>query len=185
MQHLQAFPAFPQRVQNWPEINREAPSASPTCNFTRQKFCAKLSLKIAMADVFSKTKRSWVMSRIRGKNTAPEKLVRRLLHSHGYRFRLHRGDLPGVPDIVLPKYRTAIFVQGCFWHGHNCKDGRRPSSNTAYWNEKLRRNAERDVRNLRKLRRMGWRCLVVWACQLTNDTCHVENRILRAFRSQG
>src|SRR5437879_13729116 len=93
-----------------------------------------------MTDVFSKAKRSWVMSRIRGKNTLPEKLVRSMLHAHGFRFRLHRRDLPGSPDIVLSKYRTVVLVNGCFWHGHNCNDGRRPRSNTSYWNRKLTRN---------------------------------------------
>ena len=121
------------------------------------------------------------MSRIRGKNTGPEKLVRRLLHLHGFRFRLHRKDLPGIPDIVLPKYRTVIFVHGCFWHGHSCKDGRRPSSNTDYWNRKLDQNAARDARNVRSLRKLGWRCLILWACKL-NDPNLVESRILRSLR---
>ena len=82
-----------------------------------------------MADVFSKAKRSWLMGRVRGKDTLPERRVRSFLHRHGFRFRLHESSLPGKPDVVLPKHRTVVFVNGCFWHGHNCKDGRRPRSN--------------------------------------------------------
>ena len=134
-----------------------------------------------MTDVFSKRKRKWVMSRIHGRDTEPERLVRSFLHKHGFRFRLHRRDLPGVPDIVLPKYRTVIFVHGCFWHSHSCRDGRRPSSNTDYWEQKLDRNAKRDARNIRSLRRLGWSCLTVWACKLKNFTS-VERRILRALQ---
>jgi DNA mismatch endonuclease, patch repair protein len=119
-----------------------------------------------MTDVFSKSMRSWVMSRIHGKDTRPEKQVRSLLHVRGFRFSLHRKDLPGNPDIVLPRYGTVVQVQGCFWHGHSCKEGRRPRSNRKYWNAKLDRNKRRDSLNARMLRRLGWRRIVVWECQV-------------------
>jgi DNA mismatch endonuclease (patch repair protein) len=136
-----------------------------------------------MTDVFTKAKRSWIMGRITGRDTVPEVAVRRFLHARGYRFRLHRKDLPGRPDIVLAKYRTAVQVHGCFWHGHGCKDGRRPSSNSSYWNQKLDRNLRRDRRNARKLRQLGWRQIVVWECQVT-DEARLERRLLRKLESQ-
>src|SRR5438876_6511165 len=113
-----------------------------------------------MADVFSIKKRSWVMSRIHGRDTSPEIQVRRVLHRMGFRFRVHRGDLPGVPDVVLPKFRVALFIHGCFWHGHDCKDGRRPKSNTEYWNRKLQRDAERDSKHQKRLRQRGWKPVI-------------------------
>lgn len=123
------------------------------------------------------------MSRIGGKNTAPEIAVRRFLHARGFRFRLHRKDLPGRPDIVLPKYRTAILVHGCFWHGHTCKDGRRPRSNQDYWNAKLERNAKRDAKNARQLRALGWKRIVVWECQATDERL-LERRIIRRMEAR-
>lgn len=134
-------------------------------------------------DTFSKEKRSWVMSRIGGKNTTPEIAVRRFLHARGFRFRLHRKDFPGCPDIVLPKYRTAILVHGCFWHGHTCKDGRRPRSNQDYWNAKLERNAKRDAKNARRLRALGWRRIVVWECQARDERL-LERRIIRRMETR-
>lgn len=131
-----------------------------------------------MADVFSRTKRSWVMSRIRAGDTQPELKVRRMLHARGYRFRLHRADLPGKPDIILPKHRTAVFVHGCFWHGHGCQKGRRPASNSAYWTAKLEGNIRRDARRAREYRSMGWRRIVVWECQL-RDIARVERRLAK------
>jgi DNA mismatch endonuclease (patch repair protein) len=136
-----------------------------------------------MTDVFTKATRSWIMGRITGRDTLPEMAVRRFLHARGYRFRLHRKDLPGRPDIVLAKYRTAIQVHGCFWHGHSCKDGRRPASNSSYWNQKLDRNLRRDRRNARKLRQLGWRQIVVWECQVA-DEARLEKRVLRKLESQ-
>lgn len=107
------------------------------------------------------------MRRVRGSNTKPEVAVRRLLHAMGYRFRLHRADLPGKPDIVLPGRQAAIFVHGCFWHGHpGCEAARRPASNRAYWDRKLDGNIARDKRNRAALRRLGWRVLVLWECRL-------------------
>lgn len=131
-----------------------------------------------MADMFTPKRRSEIMSNIHSADTIPEVELRRLIHSLGYRFRLHRADLPGRPDIVLPSRKVAVMMHGCFWHGHTCKDGRRPNSNTEYWNAKLDRNAKRDKRNAAALRRRGWRCLVVWECQLRNRE-RLEQRILR------
>ena len=119
-----------------------------------------------MADTLSPQERSRLMSRIRGKNTKPELLVRSLLHSMGNRFRLHRRDLPGNPDIVLPRHGVCIFVHGCFWHLHrNCKDARIPKTRTAWWRKKLEGNAARDKRHAGALRRLGWRVITIWECQ--------------------
>lgn len=120
-----------------------------------------------MTDIWSKEKRSQVMSRIRSKNTKPELFLRSWLHSQGLRFRIHRKDLPGKPDIVLPKYKTAIFVHGCFWHYHaDCREGRIPNTNSKFWQDKLSKNISRDVMHQQKLRELGWRVLVVWECEL-------------------
>lgn len=119
-----------------------------------------------MADVFDKAERSRIMSRIRGKNTKPEMIVRSLAHRMGYRFRLHRSDLPGKPDLVFPGRRKIIFVHGCFWHMHNCRKGRsKPASNVRFWRDKRQANRERDRKNIQKLRRMGWSVMVVWECR--------------------
>lgn len=111
------------------------------------------------------------MSRIRSKDTKPELKVRSALHQMGFRYRLHRRDLPGCPDIVLPKYRTVIFVHGCFWHRHDsCRDGKIPeTSREEYWEEKLEGNVRRDKRNLAALRKSGWRTLVIWECDVKKD----------------
>lgn len=122
-----------------------------------------------MTDQWSRETRSQLMSRVKTKNTRPELVVRSLLHKMGYRFRLHRRDLPGSPDIVLPKYQKAIFVHGCFWHGHNCKKGKRPTSNHQFWNAKLDRNLERDRTNQEALIDRGWEVLVVWECELSKQ----------------
>lgn len=120
-----------------------------------------------MADIFTDKKRSTIMSKVHSKNTAPEIYVRKLLFSMGYRFRLHRKDLPGNPDSVLAKYSTAIFVNGCFWHGCPiCRHAQiRPSTNSDYWNRKLDRTLQRDKENLSKLKEMGWTPLVIWECE--------------------
>lgn len=109
------------------------------------------------------------MARVKGKDTGPEKKVRSIVHRMGYRFRLHRKNLPGKPDIVLPRHKKIIFVHGCFWHGHGgCARSRRPSTNAAFWERKLDRNVERDKMDQRLLEAMGWDVLVVWECQLKN-----------------
>ena len=121
-----------------------------------------------MADIVSSKKRSEMMSGIRGKNTKPEIIVRSLLHNMGYRFRLHRKDLPGKPDIVLPKWRTAVFVNGCYWHGHKkCDLFRLPKSRTEFWKEKIESNRDRDRRNYSALSKQGWKTVVVWECAIS------------------
>jgi DNA mismatch endonuclease (patch repair protein) len=122
-----------------------------------------------MTDVFSKEKRSWIMSRVKWRDTKPEMLVRSLVHRMGFRFRVHRRDLPGNPDIVLPRHGKVIFVHGCFWHGHKwCSRSKRPTTNKTFWNKKLDGNIERDKRFRRELRRLGWKELVVWQCDTQN-----------------
>src|SRR6266403_337038 len=117
-------------------------------------------------DRLTKERRSWNMSRIRGKNTAPEKIVRSLLHRMGCRFRLHCKNLPGRPDIVLPKYKTVIFVHGCFWHRHRgCKNCTTPTRNRGFWIKKLEGNAMRDRVHRKALQALGWEVATVWECQ--------------------
>lgn len=124
----------------------------------------------SLTDRIPTDKRSALMSRVRTKHTAPELAVRRALHAAGLRFRLHRRDLPGKPDIVLGPLRTAIFVHGCFWHGHDCTKGsRRPQSNVDFWNGKLDRNMERDRVAADALRAAGWNVEVVWECSLAES----------------
>ncbi|MDY0039481.1 MAG: very short patch repair endonuclease [Desulforhabdus sp.] len=118
------------------------------------------------------------MSRVSGKNTKPEIAVRSLLHSLGYRFRLHRKDLPGKPDITLPKHKKVIFVHGCFWHGHaDCSRSKRPSSNEEFWREKLDKNIERDKATVNALKELGWDVLTVWTCEV-NDTNKLKTKLL-------
>ena len=121
-------------------------------------------------DHLSPENRSRNMSRIRGSNTKPELRVRRLLHRHGYRFRIHRRDLPGVPDIVLPKYNTVIFVHGCFWHGHvDCKRATIPRTRTDFWRRKIATNRARDIGVERLLDSQGYAVLILWECQLNDE----------------
>ena len=118
------------------------------------------------------------MSRIRSKGTKPEMTVRRLLHSMGYRYRLHRRDLPGNPDLVFPRWRKAIFVHGCFWHQHpGCKISRQPKSNQNYWLPKLERNTVRDAEHQAQLREMGWDVLVIWECEVKNGASFVTKAV--------
>ena len=117
-------------------------------------------------DTLTPCQRSRNMSRIRSKNTKPEMVVRKWLHKNGYRFRLHRIDLPGKPDIVLPRHKTAIFVNGCFWHQHQgCRRATLPKSNQAYWIPKLQRNVNRFEGTLRQLEELGWKVIVIWECE--------------------
>lgn len=121
-------------------------------------------------DKLTKERRSWNMSRVRAKNTKPEVFVRSMLHRMGYRFRIHQRELPGKPDIILPKYHTAIFVHGCFWHGHeNCKDFSPPQTRTEWWLNKIYGNRKRDTDNVTQLEKLGWEVIVVWECELTPD----------------
>jgi DNA mismatch endonuclease (patch repair protein) len=120
-----------------------------------------------MADVHSPATRSHNMSRIRGKDTKPEMLVRHYLHAHGLRYRLHDKSLPGTPDLVLPRYRTVIFVHGCFWHAHEgCRYYVVPKTRTEFWLNKIGRNVANDFRQQAELRAQGWRVLTVWECEL-------------------
>ena len=124
-----------------------------------------------MVDVYTKAKRSWVMSRIRGKDTRPERAVRSFLHRSGFRFRLHGSWLPGRPDVVLPKYRAVVFVNGCFFHGHpGCKRATTPATNRVFWTRKIARNRRRDAAVHRALRKAGWRVVTVWECQVGDPT---------------
>ena len=118
-----------------------------------------------MADNRTEASRSALMSRIGGKDTAPELIVRKLLHGLGFRFRLHRRDLPGTPDVVLPRLKIALFVHGCFWHGHGCKIGQPPKSRQDYWLPKIERNKARDAEKAAALKTQGWRVLEVWQCE--------------------
>lgn len=126
-----------------------------------------------MADIVDRTTRSRMMSRIRGRDTKPELVLRSALHRRGFRYRVHVRDLPGCPDLVLRKYRAVIFVHGCFWHRHQgCKFATTPSSNTEFWSKKLGDTVERDERNCAKLSDSGWRVAIVWECE-TDDICRV------------
>jgi len=131
-----------------------------------------------MTDQFTPQKRSWIMSRVRGRNTKPEMLVRSMIHRLGYRFRVHRSDLPAAPDIVFPSRKKVIFVHGCFWHGHSCTRGARtPKANRDYWEAKISRNKNRDKKNIRALKQSGWGVMVIWECQLKDDK-KLEKRIV-------
>jgi len=123
------------------------------------------------------------MSRVGGKNTRPEMLVRRALHAAGLRFRIHRRDLPGTPDIVLPKHGIAVMVQGCFWHGHDCPRGRRPKSNVDFWMTKLDRNLQRDRANANALLGLGWHVVTVWECALDDGVQAVLARVQASTRA--
>lgn len=123
-----------------------------------------------MSDLISPEHRSWNMSRIRNKDTKIEVIVRKYLFSKGYRFRKNDKRYPGKPDVVLPKYHTAIFVNGCFWHQHpGCKNATMPKSNTEFWKQKLGRNVANDLRNVERLSEMGWNVITLWECDLERD----------------
>jgi len=123
------------------------------------------------------------MSRIKDKNTEPEKRIRSMLHELGYRFRLHRKDLPGRPDVVLPKYKTVIFVHGCFWHRHRgCKYSYQPKSRVEFWKTKFDTNVERDERNTEKLKKLGWRVLIIWECELEQKPEKLIRRLTEISR---
>lgn len=133
-------------------------------------------------DIWDKKKRSEVMSKIRSKNTKPEVLLRKALFAKGFRFRINYKKLPGKPDIVLPKYKTVIFVHGCFWHGHdNCAIFHIPKSNVEYWENKITRNKERDMMNIEKNISLGWKVFVIWECEITKK--NIQNIIDRITRS--
>jgi DNA mismatch endonuclease (patch repair protein) len=127
--------------------------------------------------------RSENMRRITGKNTMPELIVRRLLFQHGFRYRLHRAELPGKPDIVFVSRRKVIFVHGCFWHAHSCRVAHKPRTNEGYWAPKLLRNQERDARHLLALKAAGWEVLTIWECEL-RDVASVKRRLLQFLKAR-
>lgn len=119
-----------------------------------------------MTDRMTPEQRHHCMASIRSKNTKPELIVRRFLHAHGFRYRIHVKKLPGTPDIVLPHYHTVVFVNGCFWHGHECSSYRKPKTHIKFWEEKINLNRKRDLRERLKLRSIGWHVIQLWECQL-------------------
>jgi len=135
-----------------------------------------------MADIFSKEKRSLIMSKVASKNTQQELFVRKLIHSMGYRFRLHRKDLSGKPDLVFPKYNKVIFVHGCFWHGHKgCKRASLPETNRKFWENKIAGNMLRDKINYARLRKKGWKHLVIWQCEIGKEKKEALIRKISSF----
>ena len=137
-----------------------------------------------MSDIFSQTKRSDIMSKISSKETKPEILVRKFLFSKGFRYRINVKTLPGKPDIVLPKYKTIIFVNGCFWHGHNCKKGKLPSSNTDFWKEKISNNKSRDAKNSDLLVKLCWKVIIIWQCEISkiDNRTKILNKLLEDIK---
>jgi len=133
-----------------------------------------------MTDRVTGEQRSRNMAAVRPSNTTPERVVRSILHRLGLRFRLHQRTLPGTPDIVLKRHETVVFVHGCFWHGHECPRGKVPSVRPEFWIPKLRRNRERDRANSASLRKLGWRVLTVWECEL-RDSARLARRLTRHF----
>lgn len=133
-----------------------------------------------LVDTRTRDQRSRIMASVHQRNTGPELAVRRLLFASGYRFRIHRRDLPGTPDVVFPSRRAVIFVHGCFWHGHDCPKGRLPKSRQNYWQTKINANRKRDAENVQALASACWKVLVVWQCELQNQVILLEklNRFL-------
>lgn len=131
-----------------------------------------------MVDVLTPEQRRYNMSQIKSKDTKPEITIRRLLHKLGYRYRLHRADLPGKPDMIFPKIKKVIFVHGCYWHMHRCRYGRVvPKTNAKFWQNKRNSNVERDRKNIKKLRKLGWDILVVWQCQIRSIN-KLQNKLI-------
>ena len=121
-----------------------------------------------MTDHVDSRTRSAIMAKVKSRDTGPEMEVRRELHKAGHRFRLHRADLPGRPDLIFPRHRVALFVHGCFWHWHGCKRSRMPRSNVEYWTAKIERNVRRDHRTRFELDRLGWKSRVIWECEIAS-----------------
>jgi DNA mismatch endonuclease (patch repair protein) len=134
-----------------------------------------------MTDVLSPSQRSYCMSRIRGKDTKPENVVRKGLFALGFRYRLHQGRLPGRPDLVLSRYKAVIFVNGCLWHGHGCALFQWPQTNREFWSKKISGNRRNDERNLEKLKAAGWRTLVVWECAIRGRHRMTEEVLIRTI----
>jgi len=145
---------------------------------------AKKKFKKLAVDIYSLQKRSDIMSKISGKDTKPEIIIRKLAHSLGYRFRLHKKNLPGKPDIVFPKYKKVIFVNGCFWHGHkNCNRSKLPATNKKFWEGKIDGNKKKDKSNHIKLKKIGWDYLIIWQCKISKKNysklCNQINTFLK------
>ena len=140
-----------------------------------------------MSDIFSKQKRSEIMSKISGKETKPEIQVRKFLFANGFRYRKNDKRYPGKPDIVLPKYKTAIFIHGCFWHGHDCPAGKLPETRKDFWENKINGNVERDKRNKEELEKLGWRVITIWQCELKNKGIREKtlNELLNTLHNNG
>jgi DNA mismatch endonuclease (patch repair protein) len=129
--------------------------------------------------------RSAIMRAVKSKDTVPEMQIRRFVHNLGYRYRLHRGDIPGSPDLTLSRLKCVIFVHGCFWHGHNCQRGKRlPKTNVAYWHTKIEGNTKRDQRNLLALESLGWKPLVIWECELGQNTYRTQRKLAQFLRDR-
>jgi DNA mismatch endonuclease (patch repair protein) len=138
-----------------------------------------------MADHLTPEKRSWNMSRIRSRHTKPELIIRSLLHRAGFRFRIKNNKLPGSPDIVLPKYKIAIFVHGCYWHRHdNCSKTRTPKSNREFWQKKFAKNVARDQKVQRELESLQWRVLILWECEILKDPLSVLEFVVRKLEEE-
>jgi len=136
-----------------------------------------------VVDVVDRATRSRMMSGIRGRDTGPERLIRSALHRLGFRFRLHPADVPGRPDLILPRYNAALFVHGCFWHGHDCSLFRLPGTHREFWRTKIRRNIERDAEVARLLAQLGWRQLTIWECAFRGpDSIGIEEAVRRTAR---
>mgnify|MGYP005818182525 CR=1 FL=1 len=132
-----------------------------------------------MTDILTKEKRSWNMSQIKGKDTRPETLLRSVIHRSGLRFRIHDNKLPGKPDIVLPRYKTVVFVNGCFWHRHKgCKYAYTPKSRVDFWESKFSRTVQRDAEKSRELMELGWHVFTAWECEINNDPEDLLERLL-------
>lgn len=134
-------------------------------------------------DTRSPEQRSFIMRSVRSRDTGPEMIVRSVLHGLGLRFSLQRKDLPGRPDIVLRRHKTAVFVHGCFWHGHSCAKGRLPKTRLDFWGPKIERNRNRDAESVKMLKKLGWRVLTIWQCQ-TKDTDRLAVRLTKFFLSR-
>lgn len=138
-----------------------------------------------MSDIFTKEKRSEIMSKISVKETKPEILVRKFLFENGFRYRKNDKRYPGKPDILLPKHKTIIFINGCFWHGHNCPAGKLPETRKGFWEEKINGNIERDRKNKMELEKQGWKIITIWQCGLKNKTVRGKtfNELLNAIHN--
>jgi DNA mismatch endonuclease (patch repair protein) len=135
-------------------------------------------------DVHTPKQRSYNMSRIKGKNTRPELLVRKWLWSSGYRYRLHRKDLPGKPDIIFSQQKKALFVHGCFWHKHNCRFFKWPQTNREFWKKKINKNIRRDQKNYHALNADGWSYLIIWECQVKDENSELISQLKRFIENE-